>query len=148
MSDSWLVFFPLEPTTQVDSGKLDEARAYLQRQHSENEQVAVKSFPHVSFIDPGSNLEAIRCPFCQANLEDWWQDAMETAHQNKFANLSVDTPCCGKQTSLADLEYELPAGFARVELAIRDPNQTKTEELGKALSQILGMPLKSLWRHI
>ena len=39
------------------------------------------------------NWEGVLCPFCNADLEDWWGDAMASAHvDGGFPDLAVATP--------------------------------------------------------
>ncbi len=46
---------------------------------------------------------------------------MTTAHETAFGALGVTTPCCTSQTTLNDLVYDWPAGFARFVLEARNP---------------------------
>lgn len=78
----------------------------------------------------GMALETIRCPRCAKVLEsDWWVAAVDHAYVNRFADLSVKTPCCANETSLNDLAYEPPVAFARFSITILNPFR----EIGRAV---------------
>lgn len=50
-----------------------------------------------------------------------WQEWMEHAAAGDFAELAVQTSCCGSHTTLNDLAYEWPAGSARFVLEAQNP---------------------------
>jgi hypothetical protein len=76
----------------------------------------------VRFVDPGDNFSRIFCPSCQEELSsDWWGDTMDRAYEKQFLDLAVTVPCCRTTTTLNDLRYEWPAGFARFRLEVRSP---------------------------
>jgi hypothetical protein len=100
----------------------------------------------VRFIDQGQNWERVRCPVCGSELDpEWWSQAMDAAYQTGFANLLVNVPCCGAVSSLNDLQYELPAGFARFVLKVRDPDKDIDDEQLITLEQVLGCKLRKIW---
>ena len=75
------------------------------------------------FVDQGENFDEVRCQSCGQELEmEWWQDAMDSAGENGFAKLAVQVPCCKAKTSLNDLQYRYPAGFARFVLEASEPS--------------------------
>jgi hypothetical protein len=74
---------------------------------------------------------------------------MDTAGASEFKNLSITTPCCGHSTTLNDLNYVWPAGFARFVLEVRSPNiKQTTPEQDQTLSEALGLELRKIWVHI
>jgi hypothetical protein len=79
--------------------------------------------PHTTFIDQGANFESGRCPGCKIEVEiASWQEWMDKSYESEFRDLYLAMPCCGASTSLNDLIYEWPAGFARFALFIENPN--------------------------
>ena len=72
----------------------------------------------IAFIDSGAPFTAIGCPACGAAIsEGWWSERMEAGYdedREAYEVLTVEPPCCGRLVSLNDLEYDPPAGFARV----------------------------------
>src|SRR5262249_13741059 len=60
--------------------------------------------------------------FCERELDkEWFGKAMDRAYEKKNWDLTIKLPCCGKGSSLNDLKYEWPAGFARFVLEARNP---------------------------
>ena len=125
MSDSWLRIIPTEPTFVPSSSAAQEARTLLDQfalvSDSGSPSKAVNR-GQVVFIDAGSNFNRIECPWCARELElDWWHDRMESAASTSFQELLVRTPCCDVTTSLNDLRYDWPQGFARWWLELMNP---------------------------
>ena len=104
---------------------------------------------NVQFIDQGGNFERVVCPACGTELPTAaWSDAMDDAFRTDFAQLDIRMPCCGADTSLNDLRYESPAGFARFVLEARNPGirDLPTEQRAR-LEDILATPLRMIWAH-
>lgn len=74
---------------------------------------------------------------------------MDIAAATKFESLSLVTACCGAQTSLNELRYVWPAGFASFVLEAMNPNiaRISAEQL-RQLSFSLGCPLVEIPVHI
>jgi hypothetical protein len=102
------------------------------------------------FVDCGQNLEWIGCRHCGAEIDtDWWGDFMDAHHEGGFATPAVEVPCCGAATTLDELEYAWPCGFARFEIAVWNPERAwfSDEEL-TTLADALGHPVKQIRAHI
>ena len=125
------------------------AREYLARVVPDADEVTATVTDDVAFIDQGANFEGVWCPVCRCQLDlSWWQEEMDAACETSFATLDVRTPCCGASTSLNDLRYDLPAGFARMVLEAMNPGVRDIEERdAAAISSILGTPLRRIWAH-
>lgn len=135
-------FIPAEPAEQAAARLLD---AFLPGA----DDITSDTDAAVQFVDAGNNLEEIRCPGCGRVLPwDWWQQAMEAAEANHFADLQVATPCCGEQTTLNDLRYHWPAGFARYVLEALNPGADLDEDQLTQLEQALGCSLRKIWAHV
>lgn len=149
MSDNFIRFIPVDPAYVADSVVLEQAREYLSTVVPEATQVTARITDEVVFIDQGANFKRVSCPQCGQELDvAWWQDAMGVADERDFATLQIATPCCGAATSLNDLEYDWPAGFARLVLEAMNPNVRDIDEAEvAALSSILGTPLRRIWAH-
>jgi hypothetical protein len=150
MSDSFLRLIPIDPTYVPDSGAADKARKVLATIVPAASQVTIDVRDEVNFIDQGANFESVGCPVCGASLElDWWQGALEKAMENQCRDLAVAPPCCGKRTSLNDLRYVMPAGFARFSLEAMNPNRDKDldpQQL-QQLESLIGCKLRQIWAH-
>ncbi len=120
MSSTVLRYIPEDPDYVADAAATEAARALLQKALGAPAVALVTE--RAGFVDPGANLDAIRCPACSDELDmDWWQGEMARAGERRFESLGVTVPCCGAETSLHDLDYEMPAGFARMVLEVHDP---------------------------
>lgn len=122
MSENFLRIIPLEAGHVPPAGARDKAVALLRTLLPRAAEVRAILQDKLFFVDQGENLEEIRCPRCRATLvPEWWMTEMDRAGAAKFSDLSVVLPCCGAATSLHDLEYDWPAGFARFVLQVREP---------------------------
>ena len=111
--------------------------------------VAAETFGGVQFVDQGANFETVACPSCAATLDQaWWaahMDAAYSAESASFGDLAVLMPCCGVQTSLNDLTYSWPAGFASFALIARNPGRgwLRADELDQ-LSELFGRGVRQV----
>jgi hypothetical protein len=147
MSDSFLVLIPTDPSWEPSDAAADRAGNLVADMVTSDEIEAVIT-DDVEFFDAGENLESVNCPFCATEIGEWWADAMDTAADLAFADLSVIVPCCGKPTSLNDLAYDMPQGFARFSISVSEPDIT--ELTGDALRKIgdaLGHPVRAIWQR-
>ena len=112
--------------------------------------IEVNVFEEVTFIDQGEGFENVSCLECKKELDtDWWQEAMNTAYENKFENLECICPLCGSSTNLNELNYNSPAGFSRFAIVVKDPDRAfdlEPEKI-KELESILNCPLRQIWAH-
>src|SRR5690349_11200053 len=115
MSETVLRFIPEDPEYVPGESARGSAHDQIVRYCARAEDVHLKVFAGVQFIDQGGNFERVRCPICGATLEDtWWQRAMDAAWEGEsFGDFSVTLPCCGAHSTLHDLRYEWPADFDR-----------------------------------
>lgn len=103
----------------------------------------------IVFIDAGSNFDSVRCPWCGAAIDlDWWHDRMTIAASEGFTNLQTRTRCCDVTTSLNDLGYDWPQGFARWWLEVMNPaNSAISDEQVAAIGDALGHPVRAIYVH-
>lgn len=150
MSDNWLMFIPADPTALPTQTGADKAVELLKRFAPDaGDDVRAKFSDKVEFHDCGSNWSGVKCPRCSGDIEEWWGDATDNAYKSRFEDLRVTTPCCGHSTTLNDLNYVWPAGFARFVLEAKNPNvKQTTAEQDRELSEALGFDLRKIWRHL
>ena len=149
MSDNWLCLIPADPAFVPPSAARASCQRQLRTLLPNAEDISVELTEDPRFIDPGSNWESVHCPRCDADLADWWPEAMGAAHENGFRSLAADVPCCHAAVSLNELRYSWPAGFARFSLDAGNPGVTKLDAADlEALAQCLGTPLRVVWRHL
>lgn len=101
------------------------------------------------FVDCGSNLKTISCPHCGTQLDfSWWGESMDTASENNFKELSIIMPCCGKESTLNDLLYDFPCGFACIEFDILNPSTNFDNQVLSTIKDLLGNPILVVHAHI
>jgi hypothetical protein len=153
VSDFVLKIISTDPAW-VPSGDLAD-RALLAFRQLVPAAVDVKTefFDGIHFVDQGSNFESVSCPHCGEQLDPgWWSEQMDAVWSSEasgFADLDMVTPCCGARSSLNDLDYNMPAGFASFTLSARNPNRDgllPTAEL-EDIAAVLGSPLRQVYAH-
>ncbi len=159
MSTSVILLIPTDPEFVPAALSQEQAMTLLQSLLPDPASVVTaRVTEYVEFVAQGENFERIVCPFCPTELViQWWHEVMNKAYERRFTDLSVNTPCCHAETSLNDLQYEWPAGFARFVLElyepfVRDPDsvygtlELSAETLEK-LKEVLGCPLRVIRAH-
>jgi hypothetical protein len=148
VSDTFLRLIPAEPTLVPSATAREKAQDALVRALPSADDVLAQVTQDVRFVDCGSNFETVRCPRCGTDLGEWWTLAMEAGHEQQFRDLRATTPCCGLHTSLNDLIYSLPMGFARFTLEALNPGiGSLPERVQRRLEEILGSKLRVIWAH-
>jgi hypothetical protein len=150
MSDNWLMFIPADPDALPSRTGAEKALELLKRfAPGAGDDVRAIFSDKVEFHDCGSNWSGVTCPTCGEDVEEWWVSAIDNAYKSGFTDLRATPPCCGHATSLNDLNYVWPAGFARFVLEAKNPNISQTTaEQDRALSDALGLELRKIWRHL
>jgi hypothetical protein len=144
----FLRFIPTDPEYDPPLAAGQQAKELLASFVPKAAAIEVERYDTVNFVDNGENLEHIFCPACGAILEDGvWGDLVDRAYATQFANLAVTMPCCGAASSLNDLHYEWPVGFARFILEARDPEADVSQEQLCLLEHVLGCHLRKIWAH-
>lgn len=149
MSDNYLRLIPKDPTWQPTVEAAQRCVAALSPLVPGADSVEAEFLEKVTFIDQGANLERVLCPACRVGLDlDWWSEEMARSGDGAFSDLAVTTPCCSAATSLNDLGYEWPAGFASFEVAVLNPQRgwLEPDELSR-LGDMLGRPLSQVMAH-
>jgi hypothetical protein len=149
MSDCFLQLIPTQPDYVPDNKAQNMAKQTLESLFSQNYDIKVRVADEFTFVDAGSNFEKIACPLCGKEItDDWWSTAMDKAHEFHFINLDVSPPCCKGSTTLNDLNYTFPQGFARFVIEIPNPNIVTLDDIiVKKLEQVLGCKLRLIWSH-
>lgn len=148
MPDNILKLIPTSPGYIPDAMAQRKVRDLLDLYLPEGTLVRISVTDEIRFIDQGSNWERVLCPICGTELNiEWWQQAMDDAYRTQFTNLSVRLPCCSAVSSLNDLDYEWPAGFARFVIEISNPNTDLDDQQMHSLERILGCKLRKIWAH-
>lgn len=147
MSSTVLKIIPTTPSYVPDKIKQDNAKIFLTKFYKDG-QIEFITTDTIEFVDQGENFESISCNLCGHNIEmEAWQNAMDNTYKKQFTDLTFITPCCNKETSLNDLNYKSPAGFARFVISVSDPQNEIMEKDLKELQDILGTTLRIIWAH-
>ncbi|WIM97631.1 hypothetical protein ACTOB_001171 [Actinoplanes oblitus] len=145
MSTPLLRLIPTDPHWEPEPAAIERARALLGRLLPDRE-IGHQAYRSVFFIDQGENFEEVRCPRCRTVLDvGWWGERVNRAAEHGFADLAVRCPSCDLDTTLNDLDYRLPAGFARFELTVADPPPDGLPAAGlSAIGQALGHEIRAV----
>lgn len=150
MSDDFLRLIPTTPSYVPEPANQAKAVESIRSIIPQAESVMTQTHETIEFIDQGSNFRSVACPSCKATLEiSWWQAAMDSSFETEFTDLSVVTPCCSAPTSLNDLLYDMPAGFAKFVIEAMNPSCGKdlSQESIEQLQSILGCRIRQIWAH-
>jgi hypothetical protein len=150
MSTYYYLLIPNAPDYVPDAAAGERALERFASFLPEAEEVTAEEGEDVEFVWAGENFETVSCPACGTVLEnDWWIRAVDAAYGgSRFADLRVTTPCCGASTSLNDLQYYFPQGFARFVLSALEPHITDLEDWQvRELEEIVGCKLRKIWVH-
>jgi hypothetical protein len=150
MSDNFLRLIPTVPNYVPTKRAQVVAHRLLQSFAPKADEIRTQVSEQVEFIDQGVNFERVSCPLCGKQLsQDWWASTMEAACANGFEELAVLMPCCNAKSSLNDLTYEWPAGFARFVLEAMNPGIDINLATGQVqeLEIVLGCSLRTIWAH-
>ncbi|MEU6272032.1 zinc ribbon domain-containing protein [Streptomyces populi] len=153
MSDNYLTVIPADPYWRPGEDVAERAADALSRMLPDDDArrgLEAKWHDGVEVVWCGSNLKRISCPHCGAECPlDWWADAVTERYEEGFSTLTAAVPCCGAETSLNELVYDWPMGFARFRIEVLYPNRSwLTDEELAALTDLLGHPLRQILIHI
>ena len=148
MSDHLIKLIPGSPDYCAKDAQIQRVLNVL-KANIQADSIKVSTYTAPAFIDCGSNLERIVCPCCGKPLDlDWWGKAMDAASKNHFNNLLASMPCCKKECSLNDLQYDFPGGFACVEFNILNPVTELSEKHLSEIAKLLGSSVRLIHAHI
>ncbi|MER7898226.1 hypothetical protein ABTX62_19480 [Streptomyces sp. NPDC096046] len=152
MSETVLYLIPSDPYWQPDQAASSSAVALAEELCPDAlGDIEADQGDAPAFIN-GAGLESVSCPRCGAQLDfhGWWMARMDEAYRDsKVPSLAVKVPCCGADTTLNDLVYNVPSGFARFRLRAWSPNRHMLN--GEDLTRIghaLGHPVRQIWSLI
>jgi hypothetical protein len=148
MNTEFLCIIPVDPKYVPTADGRESALAAFTKMLPMADSVDAIEHKEIRFIDAGMKFELVLCPFCDSELDQiWWGDAMSTAQRSAFENLAVRLPCCDLPSTLNNLNYKMPSGFARFLLQAREPKLGRylTVDGLQTLESILDTPLKQIW---
>ncbi|WP_242206728.1 hypothetical protein [Aestuariivivens insulae] len=148
-SGDYLKIIPSDPNFEPTKEQQKIIINHLAKEYPNNEIKSTLS-KNVEFIDSGGNFDSVKCNLCGKNIEiEDWQNDMDRAYQNSFSNLTFQTLCCQKETSLNELEYNMPCGFSKYQIEIINPGIENIEQIGliKNIESIIDKKIKLIWAH-
>lgn len=149
MSDDFLVFIPNKADYAPPEPAQDRALQKLKNIFGQDIEIECETFPELQFVSCFENFERIFCPVCGAeiSIEDW-HEQFDSAYESEFKDLKFITPCCNAKSSLNDLVYDWPQGFAHFEIRVMNPADDISDKDLQLLSDILGCGIRKIWQHI
>lgn len=151
VSDNWLRLIPTDPTfvpTALAAHRGRDLLAQFAPANESGEPAHIVDAGEIVFIDAGTNFERITCPWCESEIDlEWWQDCLTVAASSGFQDLNTRTRCCDVTTSLNDLRYDWPQGFARWWLEVMNPAAWLSEQQLQAVGEAVGHPVRAVLAH-
>jgi hypothetical protein len=140
MSDTVYKIFPRYYFPKYTDEQVCSAAQTLKLYSKEN--ISFANFNKVQFIDCGEGLAHIFCPWCGSEIEtDLWQGLMSKVYNvNSFECLGITTLCCKQSSSLDELIYVKPCGFATFVIEVHNPTiipcVVELHEMGKCFGNV------------
>lgn len=148
MSDYYVKIIPTSPQHTIFGCAVNDA-VEIVKSSVNFDSVISNIYESPQFIDCGDGLETIKCPICGAELSfDWWGEAMNDAADTAFEDLAIMLPCCSNNSSLNDLKYHYPCGFARWDVSVLNPTTELSQECIKKIEEILNTSIRIIHSHI
>lgn len=149
MSDNWMIVIAADPLAMPPKERAEAAFNLLKTMRPEAQDPYLYFSDKPEFFDCGGNFENVFCPFCGADIREWWRKPIEDWWNSVDRRaLSVVTPCCGRATTLNDLDYNWPQGFACVAVTLMNPDCDLEPDERKQVEAVFGLPVRVIWEHI
>lgn len=152
MSDNYIHIIPEQAGFVPEEARRQEAVSYFREIGPKADEITASVTTNLQFIDCGQNFEEIRCPSCKAVVQlKWWQEWMNEDFSKKdgFILRQRKMPCCGARSTLHELAYDWPQGFARCDIRAMNPNFGKLSATHRTrFETILGCPVRAIYGHI
>lgn len=158
MSEYYVTAIPTDPLWVPGDAQEAAARAVFDDLLSPYRQLEVSRRDRVDMVDAGEEFETVSCPACGFVLGDtkdtasmrWFGEEVH-AHwtdNRGFWPLDIVAPCCGATTSLNDLIYQGPQGFASWLIRANRPNRYELDDdQRRRLEAALGHPIRLVSSH-
>lgn len=148
VSDTWIRIVPTDPWWQPAPEAARAAASYVAGLFEGDglhvDEVEAEFFERVTVIDAGDNTSSVTCSACGAELGADFVSRLTEADPDGLPSLDTRVPCCGAVVPLTSLRYEWPVGFARFEVAARNPLRDipwlEADELAR-VADLLGHPV-------
>jgi hypothetical protein len=149
MSDNFMIVLPVDPLAIPPKERIEATYKLLSELRPDAQEIEVHSSEVPEFYVAAENLVSVFCPFCEADLGRWWPEAVDIWwKRGDRRDLSIQTPCCGRTTSVNDLDYDGPQGFGCVAFELMNPSLDLEPEQLRQVEAALGVPVRIIWQRI
>lgn len=119
-------------------------------------EIEERRYEGVGFESAGAGMESVSCPECGIELArnpgnmDWLVAELDRIWTPEcgYWPLDTTTPCCGSPSSLNDLAYDPPQGFASWSLTARNPTYEMDDEKCTLVGAALGSPVRHGYQRV
>lgn len=154
VSDNYMRLIPTTPTWEPVAEAAELATRYVASLFAgpsdSADEVAHEFYGEVVVIDSGVNTESAKCSSCGASVDLAWVFEVINERAEDLSKLDVVLPSCGETSSLNDLEYDWPMGFASFEICVlngnRDQYELHPDELER-VGSLLGHQVRQVLAH-
>jgi hypothetical protein len=156
MSDDLLRIIPTDQNYIPDRKSQQGALGLLKIMLPDADEHEATVYDELTFIDQGTNCEAVLCPSCGDRVRTgdddsrWWWDFTQEICSRSVAEVRITMPCCAADTPFPSLRFDWPAGFGYFELCIQNPrheNGLLTSDELKKLQDVLRCELMQIRAH-
>ena len=149
MPDNWMIVIAANPLVVPTKERAEAAFNLLKAMRPDAQAPELYLSDKPDFFHCGTNFGNVFCPFCETEIREWWREPINdwwTSADRR--DLSVVTPCCGRSTTLNDLDYDRPQGMACVAITLRNPGSDLEPEERQQVEAVLGLPVRIIWQRI
>lgn len=149
MSDNWMIVLAEDALALPPRERAEAAMAVIQKLRPQSGDLELYYSETPEYFHCGGNFVGVYCPFCQKDIGDW--SGVELSRWAKSQNrreIGVTTPCCGRATTLNDLDYVWPQGLACVAFEMLAGGPDLEPEERREIEEALGLPVRVVWQHI
>ena len=144
-----MIVLPVDPLAVPSRERVEAALKLLSELQLGAQEIELHASEIPEFYCCAENLQSVLCPFCQSDLGKWWSEAVEVWWERQDRRvLSIETPCCGRMTTVNDLKYDRPQGFGCVAFELMNPSTDLEPEQLRQIEAVLGVPVRIIWQRI
>lgn len=151
MSENWITVIPADPFARPDASAIARLKETLAAVAPGAAETRIAGDGEaIRFFDAGANFESVRLPGGALLDMDIWSEAMSADFDGTGFRLDpIAFPGATGPLRLSDLDYAWPQGFARIGVALRDPDIGRlTPEQEATLALAFGAPVQVIYTHI
>ena len=143
-----MILIPKDPLAKPPKERCQAAFDRLCALRPEGGEPELQIYDAPEFVWTVEEAESVFCPFCGADIDSWFYDALDRWEEGDRNSLATTTPCCAQPTTLNDLDFGGTQGFACVTMELLRPGDDLEPFERKEIEALLGVPVRVIWRHI